>query len=1305
MKKALGILSTLAIVAAVAQLLVVYVSVSRAPLPPATLPPLPPYPTAVPIAPELAVQTVPATSAPTEPFGGLPLDQPRQVSFAIDPASFDRLSPRQQIEQLRDWLLFTAVAQAGLSAEQLSQILFDLPSIRYSSLNAIANFEFGDTRSLVLDDQQVLALLPVHYSPEQRHDALAHIADGQRKSMGAIPGALLVFEYELDLTQPVGTLTRRAAVPGAELFTEQAGYVETAVTGLPDFERLLSQIDDITFADLRGSDLVLGGRKLRSYAYRGVRVEDIAAVWQSERQIKEQVDAFNRKWDAIYANFNRCWASQSNLLPSFHAAEAEALQAQAARDWQRQQIDSASGFSLDYQLDYAGLGAYFEQIEPQLRSIAIAGTSALTRELEVQQARNALGLPTTGIIAWPGGLNLPRFNPLRLCLEAEPDAPEPEPSREPDARPFFQLIEKIGQSSDPPTQRAAAEIDAQSRTYWFQQARYDGDLQGTEVGMLLFYTDLLAKLWSLNYADNAPDELLAEFTPMTRLTLPQMYRQNLAELDSTRLWFGSQHKGFQLAEGGASLLLARNATRLYALSSRSNRPDGEMPANASSAMFLGWWDQHYEEVARVEQEYERLNQIMKWSLIVGWLNERNQGSRLGFLQDVPVERGHWFPDWVRQRPELYFQSWDAVGFYPPGHLGTATETMPLLISESFENFGESWVLSGGVSLASSMQFADLAAPPGTVAPWMRRSFIDYAQDTAADALQSFSGTTYQFQAAASDRASVLVTPGADAQFQTLDSELAHQPFTHTFAQQGDRLTFATSVGDAKLGELSVSGEANGFAVGWQAREIDLGQSLALRLTRSDTPDALLMGDPHVASAIRLAPDRFEYMVRFHGSDRWMLIMPETQPSARVAAGFEARVTTGNYDVPALQLAWLDDQAASEQLGSEGYLAAYIDSTSAKPLVMNAPARGPPDGATQVRIISGDVTLNALVDPQNGDLVVSKGELLSIRPDAPGIWAGMLGPTDIERIRSLAAGSGPFDYRVSYRHFAREDALGAPEPALADYGQSARELAQNPAAFGRRLDQTLADNLLRADLYLAEGRAAEARQLLADLAEAYGPLPDIQLRIGVALLSAGEVARAAETLNGTQAVALRDGPNFYAEINSRLAASSGAVAQGNLTTLARFAEWHDLRAQQGRPAGALSVAANGDRLELVYQLESMEGAQTVAVGELAPNRRVYIQDSPGLNNLDWSVSIDAALFQVESGQLGNVVRLPRGPINRFNPTVIYTPDGAVFRLSDLDRAQQMQRLDYYDVSSSPPCEEDEPGDCPEEPPVYLVRAVE
>jgi uncharacterized membrane-anchored protein YjiN (DUF445 family) len=53
-------------------------------------------------------------------------------------------------------------------------------------------------------------------------------------------------------------------------------------------------------------------------------------------------------------------------------------------------------------------------------------------------------------------------------------------------------------------------------TQGFQKARYDGYLQGTEVGMVLFYTDILAKIWALNYLDSTPSKIIQNFSPRPR---------------------------------------------------------------------------------------------------------------------------------------------------------------------------------------------------------------------------------------------------------------------------------------------------------------------------------------------------------------------------------------------------------------------------------------------------------------------------------------------------------------------------------------------------------------------------------------------------------------------------------------------------------------------------------------------------------------------------------------------------------------------------------------------------------------------
>ncbi len=201
--------------------------------------------------------------------------------------------------------------------------------------------------------------------------------------------------------------------------------------------------------------------------------------------------------------------------------------------------------------------------------------------------------------------------------------------------------------------------------------------------MVLFYTDLMAKLWGWEFMETGPSFSIEGFVPETRLPVASIYLDEMERLNYTRLWFGKEDRGFQVAERGNSIIMSRGATRIYAASSNSLRPGEEAPANAQSEAFLGWWNDHYLEVARFEPEYERLNEVMKWSLVIGWLNQKDRGSLLGFLADYSVNRSRWFPNWVKHRPELKFQHWDRIGFYPHGYKEANTEALPLQYSSVY----------------------------------------------------------------------------------------------------------------------------------------------------------------------------------------------------------------------------------------------------------------------------------------------------------------------------------------------------------------------------------------------------------------------------------------------------------------------------------------------------------------------------------------------------------------------------------------------------------------------------------------------
>ena len=354
----------------------------------------------------------------------------------------------------------------------------------------------------------------------------------------------------------------------------------------------LQTMCDLTYAKLDNGVLVLGGRVLPS-RMQSMTSEDIAALWQSEQalrahraEVQSAIDAYNAKWGTIRYSTE---AEKEGLISQAEKEQAE-LKSRLSSDREAK----SSGFSLDPQFDYPGLS------RDPLLAIALVRFASGDEAMKIETALRAG-----------------------------------------DEGPLFELLNKLNKNrNDRDVAQAMEEIVERHK---FQAARYDGSLQGTEVGMTLFYTDLLAKLKALDFWKEAR---VANFIPMTQVHLSPVYDKEITELTHTRLWFGPRDQGFQKTSD--SILFARNATRVYAASSESFTPGKEVEPNAQSAAFLGWWNDHYDEVAAYEPEYLRLNEIMKWSLLITWLNQNGSSDNLSDLRSIKVDHSQWFPEWVHK---------------------------------------------------------------------------------------------------------------------------------------------------------------------------------------------------------------------------------------------------------------------------------------------------------------------------------------------------------------------------------------------------------------------------------------------------------------------------------------------------------------------------------------------------------------------------------------------------------------------------------------------------------------------------------
>jgi hypothetical protein len=1138
-------------------------------------------------------------SAPVEVRGNSGAEPSIAVKLDIDEDSLSGMSHREKLDQVRDWLLLTAISATGLPPERISEVTFDLPAVRRGYMRPVANYQYGVTRSAQTGETEVVALIPADTSAAESADLVAHVADEHRKDSGDMPGKILLFKYKIDFANRAAELTRSADVSARELFSPQYGYTETNVSNMADFARFMGEVDEVTFARLNpgGGGLTFGGRKLRGHAYRGIRVEDVAAIWKSEDTIarREQsltdllrrADEFESRWERKWREFNARWrawygkpvtAAVANQhkrekaeLEAQEKREGTALLAEVQREKRTPQIARGSGFSLDPEYDYTGLLRFFDEaVKP--------GLMRLTQRKQ-------------------GGFTLSELNLARRGLVAH------------DVKPFMRLLGKLVALGHG---ELANLIQALLREgYAFQKARYDGELQGTEVGMVLFYTDLLAKLWAMDFMESKPSSAIKEFQPITDRPVSPAFRQEIEELTDSRLWFGPHEKGFQVASDGQTLLLGHTATRVYAASATAFNPGVETTAAQDVATFLEWWDDHYEEIARHEPEYERLNEIMKWSLLIGWLNSEGKGELLGFLGGVPVNTpSRWFPDWVRQHPELKFQRWDEIKFFEHRDAnGKRTEAMPLLFSKPYRQFGETPSLSGGVTLARKGILRERitrarAARDTNIGKPLRRAHVNPVKPTSPSeplVMRAEDGTTYRLAASASGKKTVSVTGKPETRLRGKTGEVPNVPLRQTTSPEPGGFKVEIGAESVPIGRLDVESAHGAFRIGWRSRDMDAGQALARRVSRHPEPHRMLALDPQVEVAYKLK-EPGQYLVKMRNSEQWMKvaeggggnIKPPRPPSKTTVAD------PGGDPGRRFELAWLKSEEVSRELGA-GHIrvelveqAVLNEKSIGQGLKLQALAGEPPPGATPVKITSGQEVINATIDPATGRLYLSMRELPPVLRNDPA-WVGKrLQPSDVQEVTRLAKSStAPVEYNTALRKSV--DGI------------------TGETALGYKLIET--------------GRYPEAIRHLSELIKTHENISELKVLRAIARLKQGRAKTATDELNALASQSGRNPAPFFDEVNSRLKSFYGP--------------------------DDVYFAENGKTFNLHRRVKN-SGQREEGIPEDAD---IYVQDSPELLGMDWSPSVSPkTVNEIIAGGLGRGSSLPPGGPGSFRPTVIYDEGG-------------------------------------------------
>ena len=1144
-------------------------------------------------------------------FSAFPQNVRRVVEVGWGNATLARGSARERRDQVRDWLLIAVVSNSGLHESDLDVVLADLPPARYGYLRPVGTFEYGDTRSRAIGDGRVIALVPAGKGDNARVDSLARIADEHRKNVGKAPSQLLVFEYEIAADEESAAVTRRPPVDGASLYTEAAGYYTATVNDTRSLDAFLSEVDELTEART-DSTLRLSGRR-RRMANR-VTVEDVAALWQSQTQI----DAARREVDAKIDAFDARWAGRR------YGTEFERQALEAERDREAAHLKAelrgmravdGSGFSLDPVYDYDVLSESVVRLRPLLESVA--GPAEVSGAIDALQRKEIA--PFLGLLY---DARVKKANPLIVGLLRE--------------------IQRLSQ---------------------FQAARYDGHLQGTRVGMTLFYTDLLAKLKAIDYWDDAQ---VADFRSLTEVRVSRIYERELEELSSTRLWFGPQDRGYQLASDG--ILFGGNATRIYAASSDPLQPGKEAAPNARSQAFLGWWDDHFEEVAVFEPEYQRLNEIMKWSLVLSWLSEHNTNSLVVGLDRVRVTRDLWFPDWARANEALRYRDWSRFAFFPRAYKGTTTEAMPILYSAEYTRFGKPAQLSGGVSLGkpeliksrgvltAEMQHQELRLRPG----------LDVLNSTGPSELRMIGGLKHEFRTVGGRTSTVSSFTAEGVKSRAPEFEITPKPVERSYQLTRAGLDIGIKLDNADLGRFySVVSPNAPIRIGFRAQSVERGQAFAERVSaavgRGASADAFIASHPDVEAVVKygsaLGCDGC-YAVKLRGVPDYVKLQLESVPSLDIPSGWQARSASLEPNARNINLAWIPEGELRAQLDTAECVViqpAVVDGGASLPPTLT---RGPPVGSPSEWNISGH-KVPVRVAP-DGTAYVRRASLPRELADWSALSRLRNGPPPAGSV-DIAGFGGEADPRLLLSRVVKDPAGG--RRALADIRKTA---------------------VSDIDAAIADGRFTEASRLLTQLQLLGEARPELHARRAVVAAASEDpygAVRAIRRALSTQG----DPTTSLTLIGDRLQHTGSGVEGQNLRQLAAMLDLGDARPFEDR--GYIGFEA---------LLAADVKATRVAGSSLVEHRGpVYVLDRP---IADPYVAMFAAMPDQIARDLGTTVLLPSSDLAHARPQLIVTSTGKRYRLVEETRARPWEQSGAKGVGpyvrfakNSPRCSTSAPWD--------------
>jgi hypothetical protein len=876
----------------------------------------------------------------------MPLDYEQPVSLTFDPATRGILTSRETREQIRDWLLELVLSSAHLDANQIADATFEAPILRTSDAGTIGDLQYGPSRYAVLPANSMLVLVPADFRSEQRSDTLATSADKYVVRKGARPTTIYVVQYciqeneDLSLSEKWQVSLRRLPnIDGRRIFTPEFGYVTSEITSAAQLATFLASVNDLASVSVGAKGITVSGRAYRARAYSHLTNEHIATIWQAYGQIEMAQDRENARYQSFISNLaDQELAEISGTRPNLFGLRAPGngfrLDPRSSGGLGDLHTRSEEAVSELRQAVHKRIHEAIQEIEKERRTCNLAiGVSELRNKANktlpeeralflwnaVQKFHDAPSEQERSLVRGALGFSLdPAFRfkeledsfaryvgdhsrPLAAALAEHEDAIVADIRRGQEQLLRCYLRESTSYIDDEATRlgvlRAAYAAIFDRASY--QTARYDGGLAGTEVGQVLFYTDLLAKLYGMDFdgtATQAYGERIPDWIPAAFQIPDPVHREQDQQVPETRMWFGIRNDSFQVE--GATVNFGPTATRVFALSHGIADEEEEVQPSSINEKWVSFFNNYYDEIAESETRYDELNQIIKWSLALDVVYKHKPVGLPLFaaLEREPVRRDLWFPNWVRDNiPNAENLSWRAC--FETG----AKEQLPGTV-ETVQVFHNGWAgapknwcvgpvrddiwdiqtfaIRGGVSLPRFEQLAKRANPAAFAAhpnAWRAgviedsvsvsplrmyaRFAHEYGYQREFEIVYSPDGLTARIMRSAKaleqNRDGTLVSSTHPVLYRGPGLELRPTTFEDTVQVGRDHVTLtvdATS-GDGQVGRVSFETSNDHFSVTYEPLSRDMANSIAVTLSQVPRQNwaARLAGDVRIVAVVE--PDK------------------------------------------------------------------------------------------------------------------------------------------------------------------------------------------------------------------------------------------------------------------------------------------------------------------------------------------------------------------------------------------------------------------------------------------------------------------